>query len=131
MTTFTTTFTTPFTLTPAAAKFIRRMLRFDGGAGSGFRLAVSAGGCSGLAAHVEVEAAPRPGDAVVERDGIRFFLPAESRLLLDGVTIDFAETATTSGFVFHNPNAANCGCKSTDSAPNKTSVAPAGVAHHH
>ncbi len=90
------------------------MLRFDGGAGSGFRLAVSAGGCSGLAAHVEVEAAPRPGDAVVERDGIRFFLPAESRLLLDGVTIDFAETATTSGFLFHNPNAANGGCKAND-----------------
>ncbi|MDU6731387.1 MAG: iron-sulfur cluster assembly accessory protein, partial [Bradyrhizobium sp.] len=39
-----------FTLTPAAQKFMRMMLRADGTAGSGFRLAVSPGGCSGLAA---------------------------------------------------------------------------------
>ena len=30
-----------FTITPAAQKFMRMMLRVDGGAGSGFRLAVS------------------------------------------------------------------------------------------
>ncbi len=39
-----------FTITPAAQKFMRMMLRVDGPAGSGFRLAVSPGGCSGLAA---------------------------------------------------------------------------------
>ena len=103
-----------FTLTPAAEKFIRRMIRFNGGGNGGFRLAVSAGGCSGLAAQFDVEAAPRAGDLVFECVGIKFFLPAESRLLLDGVTIDFAETPTQSGLVFHDPKAANCGCKSTD-----------------
>jgi len=100
-----------FTLTPAAEKFISRMIRFNGGAGSGFRLAVTAGGCSGLAAQFDVEAAPRSGDAVVEQSGIKFFLPAESRLLLDGVTIDFAETATDGGLVFHDPKTPSCGCK--------------------
>jgi iron-sulfur cluster assembly protein len=104
-----------FTVTPAAEKFIRRMLRFDGGAGSGFRLAVSPGGCSGLSAEFDVEATPRSGDKVFELDGMRFFLPAESRLLLDGVTIDFAETPTESGFVFHDPKASSCGC-STEQA---------------
>jgi iron-sulfur cluster assembly accessory protein len=103
-----------FTLMPAAEKFIRRMLRFDGGAGSGFRLAVSAGGCTGLAAQFAVEASPRSGDAVFDYGGIRFFLPAESRLLLDGVTIDFAETPTQSGLVFYDPKTANCGCKTAD-----------------
>jgi iron-sulfur cluster assembly accessory protein len=100
-----------FKVTPSAEKFIRRMLRFDGGPGSGFRLSVSPGGCSGLAAEFEVEAAPRPGDKIFELDGMRFFLPAESRLLLEGVTIDFAETPTTSGLVFHDPKApaGNCG----------------------
>jgi len=114
-----------FTLTPAAEKFIRRMIRFNGGAGSGFRLAVSAGGCSGLAAQFDVEAAPRSGDAVFGYGDIKFFLPAESRLLLDGVTIDFAETAVQSGLVFHDPKTPNCGCKSTEGA------APAGGAHVH
>jgi iron-sulfur cluster assembly accessory protein len=114
-----------FTLTPKAEKFIRRMLRFSGGAGSGFRLAVSAGGCSGLAAQFDVEGAPRAGDAVVEKGDIKFFLPAESRLLLDGVTIDFAETAVQSGLVFHDPKTANCGCKTTEAGE------AAGVAHVH
>ena len=74
-----------FTITPAAQKFMRMMLRVDGSAGSGFRLAVSPGGCSGLVADISVRADPQAGDAVVERDGVKLFLPAESRLLLDGV----------------------------------------------
>ena len=98
------------TVTTAAEKFIKRILRFDGGPGSGFRLAVTAGGCSGLAAEYSVEAAPRAGDAVVEAGSIKLFLPAESRLLLDGVTIDFAETPTQSGFVFHDPKKKACAC---------------------
>lgn len=104
-----------FALTPAADKFIRRIIRFGGGTGGGFRLAVTAGGCSGLAAEFDVEAAPRAGDATVEKDGIRFFLPAGSRLLLEGVTIDFSETPTQSGLVFHDPKTSICGCKSTES----------------
>ncbi len=116
-----------FTLTPAAEKFIRRMLRFNGGGSSGFRLSVSAGGCSGLSGQFDVEATPRTGDVVFDLGDIRFFLPAESRLMLDGVTIDFAETATQSGLVFHDPKSANRGCKSTDGA----AAEPAGAAHHH
>ena len=99
-----------FTLTPKAERFINRMMRFDGGPGAGFRLAVTPGGCSGLSAEFGVEATLRAGDAVVEVSGIRFFLPAESRLLLDQVTIDFAETATSTGFVFIDPKQEACGC---------------------
>lgn len=98
-----------FTITPAAQKFMRMMLRVDGAAGSGFRLAVSPGGCSGLAADIQVLATPPAGDAVVERDGVKLFLPAESRLLLDGVTIDFADTPTQTGLVFHDPKQVSCG----------------------
>lgn len=97
-------------ITPSAEKFIRRMLRFDGGPGSGFRLQVTAGGCSGLAAEFSVETTPKSGDAVAEVNGIKFFLPAESRLLLDGVTIDFVEASTHSGFVFHDPKQKSCAC---------------------
>jgi iron-sulfur cluster assembly protein len=98
------------TITPAAEKFIRRILRFAAGPDSGFRLSVTPGGCSGLAAEFDVEAAPRQGDAVVECNGLRLFLPAESRLLLDGVTIDFAETRMQSGFVFHDPKSSGSSC---------------------
>ncbi len=97
-------------ITPSAEKFIKRLLRFDGGPGSGFRLKVTPGGCSGLAAEFSIEAAPFSGDALVEVNGLKLFLPAESRLLLDGVTIDFAETPTQSGFVFHDPKQKTCAC---------------------
>jgi len=97
-------------ITPAAEKFIRRLLRFDGGPGSGFRLLVSPGGCSGLSAQFSVEAAPQTGETAHEVNGIKLFLPAESRLLLDGVTIDFADTPMHSGFVFHDPKQKACGC---------------------
>lgn len=102
------------TITPGAEKFIQRMIRFSGvGAAAGFRLKVSAGGCSGLAAEFTVEAQPAVGDSVVEVNGVKLFLPAESRLLLDGVTIDFADTPMSSGLTFIDPKAKNCGCSST------------------
>lgn len=114
-----------FTVTPAAEKFIRRMLRFDGGPNSGFRLAVSPGGCSGLAADFSIEATPRPGEAAFECQGMKFFLPAESRLLLEGVTIDFADTPTQTGLVFHDPKAGACGCSSTEfSTVDAASIGP-------
>ncbi|MGO8915036.1 MAG: HesB/IscA family protein [Stellaceae bacterium] len=109
-----------FELTSAAGNFVRRMLRLN--AGNGFRLAVSAGGCSGLAADFSVEAAPRPGDAVIEHGGIRFYLPEESRRLLDGVTVDFADTPTQTGLVFHDPKGCACG---TAGAAAEQAAAPA------
>ncbi len=100
------------TITATAEKFIRRMLRFGGPEGGGFRLTVSAGGCSGLASEFSVETAPREGDAVFEHNGMKLFLPAESRLLLEGVTVDFADTPTQSGLVFHDPKGNACACGS-------------------
>ena len=45
------------TITPAAAKFINRIVRFAGlGAGAGLRLAVTPGGCSGYASEFSPEA---------------------------------------------------------------------------
>lgn len=108
------------TITPTAEKFMRRMVRFNGGAPqSGFRLKVTAGGCSGLASEFTVEPAPLPGDASLDCNGLSIFLPAESRLLLEGVTIDFGETIAESGLTFRNPNApaSSCGSHGTSAPP--------------
>lgn len=101
------------TITPAAEKFIRRMIRFGGGETHGFRLLVSPGGCSGLNAEFSVESAPFAGDAVLDCNGVKLFLPAESRLLLEGATMDFADTPTQTGLLFHQSNGAACGCGSS------------------
>ena len=114
------------TLTPAAEKFIRRLLRFDGGPGSGLRLHVSPGGCSGLAAEFSVESAPGPGEQSLSLDGVTLFLGAESRLLLEGVTIDFADTKLQTGFVFHDPKQVTCGRAPTLLTTLSSDVAAAG-----
>jgi iron-sulfur cluster assembly accessory protein len=106
------------TITPAAAKFINRIVRFSGlPAGAGLRLAVTPGGCSGYSSEFSAEAAPQPGEQLLEAGGVRLFLGAESRLMLQGITIDFTETATQSGLSFIDPNKEACGCSSAETAP--------------
>ena len=115
------------TITPSAEKFIQRMVRFGGaGPDAGFRLSVTPGGCSGLASEFSVEPAPLPGDAEVVVSGIKFFLPAESRLLLQGVIMDFKDTPLQSGLVFTDPKSTGCGTCSTSTPgapPGEVSVA--------
>ncbi len=103
-------------LTPAAEKFIRRLLKFDGGPGYGLRLLVSPGGCSGMSAEFGVQPTLAEGEQALKLGDITLFLPAQSRLLLDGVTIDFSETPTSSGFVFIDPKKKNCGCSTVDAS---------------
>ena len=98
------------TITAAAARFMRMMGLTDGAPGGGFRLAVKPGGCSGLSAEMEVAALPAAGEQAVTTAGVKLFLDAQSRLLLEDVTIDFADTAASTGLVFHDPKQqAGCG----------------------
>ena len=112
-------------ITPAAAKFINRIVRFSGlPAGAGLRLAVTPGGCSGYSSEFSAEAAPQGGEQMLEVDSVRLFLGAESRLMLDGITIDFTETPTQSGLAFINPAKAPCACSSAETG---AAPAPGGV----
>lgn len=99
------------TITPAAATFIKRMVRFGGGnADCGLRLTVKAGGCSGFDSSFTVEPA-QAGDTIVEQEGVRVFLPEATCELLRGHTIDFAESRLDGGLGFSKPGAAHiCGC---------------------
>jgi iron-sulfur cluster assembly accessory protein len=103
------------TVTAAAERFMRRMVRFSGVAGAGFRLSVKPGGCSGLASEFSVAPSAGANDAELNVNGLRVFLDAESRVLLDGVTVDFADAIASSGLTFIDPKAASCGCSSSTS----------------
>jgi len=92
-----------FTLTPSASKFIGRMLRMGAPADGGFRLVLQPGGCSGISSEFSIEPAPLEGDKLVVKDGLRLFLPAESRLFLQGATVDFSDTVMSTGFVIESP----------------------------
>lgn len=115
-------------ITPKAEKFISRMLRFNGGTPAhGFRLVVSPGGCSGLSSEFTVEAGPFEGDAVVETSGLKLFLPAESRILLEGATIDFKDTPMESGLTFITAQAGSCGCSGSGDGHGHDHSGPATV----
>jgi iron-sulfur cluster assembly accessory protein len=105
-------------VTAAAEKFMRRMVRFSGSsAEAGFRLTVEPGGCSGLSSQFSVEEQARQGDATLDVNGLPVFLPAQSRLLLEGATVDFADTPVSSGLSFRLPKAAACACGSSAPGP--------------
>ena len=82
-------------------------------AGKGLRVQIAKGGCSGL--HYDMALDERKdGDAVVERDGMQFFIDGESVPHLRGATLDFTDGLTGSGFRVVNPNASRtCGCGSS------------------
>ena len=61
-------------------------------------------------------------------NGLKLYLPAESRLMLDGVTVDFADTPTQSGLTFVNPAQAACGCSTAGDGASATAPAEASVA---
>lgn len=121
-----------WTVSPAAEKFIRRMVMFSGlPTTAGFRLTVTPGGCSGYNAAFSVEAEPAPGDRVASVNGLKVFMPSETCLLLDGVIVDFADTPTQSGLTFTNPSAAPCACSSADTgAPSVARVEVGAIKHH-
>lgn len=114
--------------TPAAAKFIQRMVAFHGGdRESGFRLSVKSGGCAGYSYDFRLQAAPAEDDAVVDAGGIRVFIPRECAALLDGVTVDFQESLAYTGLTFTNPNAVSaCGCGSSFAVMDGRAPAPSG-----
>ncbi len=89
--------------------------------GKGLRVQIAKGGCSGLQYEMSLEAR-QAGDAVIERDGVQFFVDDESAQLLRGATLDYHDDLTGAGFQIVNPNAARtCGCGSSfEPAPSAT-----------
>ena len=79
----------------------------------GLRVEVAKGGCSGL--HYEMTLGERQeDDAIVESDGVQFFIDDESVSFLRGATLDFIDGLTGTGFRIINPNASRtCGCGSS------------------
>lgn len=98
-------------LTPNAAKAIRRFIKFSETPVKAFRISVVDGGCNGVQYNLSLEAAAAADDLRMEVDGISLLVDPTSRPMLEGLTVDFVDRLTESGFKFINPNAkAACGC---------------------
>ena len=80
------------------------------------RVAVVAGGCSGLTYDLGWDTVVQPTDETVEAGGdggpvIRIVVDPRSLLTLEGTTLDFTDGLEGRGFAFDNPQASRtCAC---------------------
>ena len=98
----------------AAAK-INELLTEENKSGSGLRVFVQGGGCSGFQYGLMIEENGQgTGDQVFEAHGIKLFVDPISIQYLKGAEVDFVDTVTGGGFTIKNPNAkSTCGCGSS------------------
>ena len=99
-------------VTEAAAAAIQKYLvEHEAPEGSGIRIGIRGGGCSGLSYFLDAEQNPRDNDHVIESHGSRVFIDPKSLLFLQGTVLDYVTGLMEAGFKFVNPKAAkNCGC---------------------
>ena len=101
-----------------AASKITELLSEENKAGSGLRVFVQGGGCSGFQYGLGFDTAAAEGqgsgDQVFESHGVKLFIDPISIRYLNGAEVDFVDTITGGGFTIKNPNATStCGCGSS------------------
>lgn len=98
-------------LTPSAVDYVKQARAREGKEGQTLRIGVKAGGCSGYHYVMVFTAGPRPGDLVLEYDGLTVVVDPRSLAVLDGTTVDYQRGLLNTGIQFHNPRAKKaCGC---------------------
>ena len=105
------------TLTPKAQSAIERFIRGASTPVFGLRLSVTGGGCSGFQYGMTLEESQQEDDQVVRVGEVNLLVDPFCAPLLAGVTVDFVDSLTGSGFKFENPNArSSCACGSSFNA---------------
>ena len=118
-------------LTPDALTQLRTLLEKESNPGLALRVFVSGGGCSGLQYGMAFDDNVRPGDEVVEQDGVRIVVDDFSAPHIQGSEIDYVDSLMGAGFTVHNPNAVrSCSCgHSFDTGDDASSASACGCGH--
>jgi iron-sulfur cluster assembly protein len=97
-------------VTDPAIRQLQVMLAEHDDPTQGLRIIVENGGCAGMQYSMGFGHA-KPGDEVLEREGVKVIIDASSVRFLDGSTIDYCDDLAGAGFRINNPNAIrSCGC---------------------
>jgi iron-sulfur cluster assembly protein len=97
-------------LTPAAGRKVQALAARE--AQGGFlRVAITGGGCNGLAYKMRFVGEPKGADILVRSEGVEVLVDPKSALYLRGTHLDYSDKMIGGGFKFSNPNAkASCSC---------------------
>ena len=95
-----------------AATKITELLTEENKNGSGLRVFVQGGGCSGFQYGIMIEENGQgAGDQVYESHGVKLYVDPISIRYLENAQVDFVDNTTGGGFTIKNPNATStCGC---------------------
>lgn len=101
-------------LTDAAAAKLAELTKDEASPEIGLRVYVYSGGCSGYRYGMMLEDQPTADDNVLQTNGVRVYIDANSVPLIKGAQIDYVDTLMGAGFTVNNPNAVSgCGCGSS------------------
>jgi iron-sulfur cluster insertion protein len=103
-------------VSPTAASKINELLTEEGKVGSGLRVFVQGGGCSGFQYGLMIDEGEGDDatDSVFESNGVKLLVDPISARYLRGAEVDFVDNITGGGFTIKNPNAkSTCGCGSS------------------
>jgi len=104
-------------VTETAAEKINALLTEENKVGSGLRVFVQGGGCSGFQYGFTFDEITNEDDTTMTKNGVSLLIDAMSYQYLVGAEIDYKDDLEGAQFVIKNPNATStCGCGSSFSA---------------
>ena len=100
-----------FIVTSKAAEKLIEVLKENKKEGSGLRVELVPGGCSGFQYGLELDDSTTDLDMIFEDKGVRIIVSKENLQFLKGAKLDYVDSLQGGGFKISNPNAhSSCGC---------------------
>ena len=100
-----------FIVTNKAAEKLMEVLKENSKEGSGLRVELVPGGCSGFQYGLELDNNTTDLDLVLEEKGVKIIISKENMQFLKGAKLDYVDSLQGGGFKISNPNAhSSCGC---------------------
>ncbi|NDI36789.1 iron-sulfur cluster insertion protein ErpA [Chengkuizengella sediminis] len=101
-------------ITNTALEKINEMLAAEDSSDLFLRIGVKSGGCSGFSYGMGFDNEQAENDKVLDIQGLKVVVDEDSQQYLNGLNVDYKESAMGGGFTIDNPNAsATCGCGSS------------------
>ena len=100
-----------FIITSKAAEKLIEVLKENNKEGSGLRVEVVPGGCSGFQYGLELDDKTTDLDITIEEKGVKIIISKENLQFLKGARLDYVDSLQGAGFKISNPNVhSSCGC---------------------
>lgn len=102
-----------FIITSKAAEKLKEVLKENSKEGSGLRVEIVPGGCSGFQYGLELDDNTTDLDLTIEEKGVKIIITKENMNFLKGAKLDYVDSLQGGGFKISNPNVksgSGCGC---------------------